>query len=258
MKFKFLGTGGAIRIPKACCNCNICIEARQKGIPYKRLGQSLFLYNESILFDTPEDINEELNIHNISNVKNIFFSHWHPDHTLGCRIIEILNKNKLNPLNVYMPKENIEHFLNKQNPIFSYFENTGFCNIFKSNYPQNFNEITVSRIKLLNNFSYAFLITEKSKKVLYCPCHSNCIPIKKDFFDLDLLIMNLGTFQNNISSLETNFEADNIRIIKKLNPKKTIFTHIEESYNLNYNDCINLQSEYNNIIFAFDGMEYIV
>src|SRR3712207_1610565 len=147
MKFKFLGTGGSIRIPRACCNCNICIEARKKGGPYKRLGQSLFLYDEAILFDTPEDINEELNTYNIPYVKNIFYSHWHPDHTLGCRIIEVLNKNKVNLLNVFMPEENIEHFLNKKNPIFSYFEESGYCKIIKSNKPQLFNNLTILRIK---------------------------------------------------------------------------------------------------------------
>jgi len=43
MKFTILGSGGAVRIPKACCTCAIWKEARQKGFPYKRLGQSLFL-----------------------------------------------------------------------------------------------------------------------------------------------------------------------------------------------------------------------
>lgn len=83
MKFTILGSGGAIRIPRACCSCKVCKEARLKGFPYKRLGQSLFLHEDSILFDTPEDINEELNIHNVDEVKHIFYSHWHPDHTLG-------------------------------------------------------------------------------------------------------------------------------------------------------------------------------
>lgn len=65
MKFTILGSGGAMRIPRACCTCSVCMEARQKGFPYKRLGQSLFLHNGHILFDTPEYINEELNSHSI-------------------------------------------------------------------------------------------------------------------------------------------------------------------------------------------------
>lgn len=92
MEFTILGSGGALRIPRACCNCTICEEAREKGFPYKRLGTSLFLHDEAILFDTPVDINEELNIHKIYDVKSIFYSHWHPDHTLGCNIVEILRE----------------------------------------------------------------------------------------------------------------------------------------------------------------------
>ena len=42
MKFIMLGSGGYIRIPRACCNCKVCKEAREKGYPYKRLGQSLY------------------------------------------------------------------------------------------------------------------------------------------------------------------------------------------------------------------------
>lgn len=45
MRFTILGSGGAIRIPRAGCTCSICEEARQKGFPYKRLGQSLFLHD---------------------------------------------------------------------------------------------------------------------------------------------------------------------------------------------------------------------
>lgn len=35
MKFIMLGSGGYIRIPRACCNCKVCSEARKKGTHIK-------------------------------------------------------------------------------------------------------------------------------------------------------------------------------------------------------------------------------
>ncbi len=56
MKFIILGSGGCVCTPKPLCQCNVCVEARKKGYPYKRCGCSLFLKDISLLVDTPEDI----------------------------------------------------------------------------------------------------------------------------------------------------------------------------------------------------------
>jgi len=255
MRFTILGSGGAIRIPRACCSCKVCEEARLKGFPYKRLGQSLFLHDESILFDTPEDINEELNIHNVNEVKNIFYSHWHPDHTLGCRIIETLmdSRDDKTPINVYMPPENIEITFNKNNSIYSFYEHLDYCKIINKNSNVVLGKISIKRIKLLNNFAYAFLIEDENKKVLFCPCHSMYIPIIDELHNVDMLIMGLG-YINTIEDDVTNFQRDNLRIINGLNPKKVIFTHIEETDGLSFDDLKNLEQKYSNFTFAYDGM----
>lgn len=255
MEFTILGSGGAIRIPRACCSCKVCQEARLKGFPYKRLGQSLFLHQESMLFDTPEDINEELNIHNVEEVRHIFYTHWHPDHTLGCRIIEVLmeDRNDKVPINIYMPPENIEIAFNKGNSIFSFYEQLGYCKIINVDTTIMFDKISVKRIKLLNNFAYAFLIEEANKKVLYCPCHSMYLPIIDELYNVDLIIMGLGYMNTTEDSL-TNFQRDNLRIINELKPKKVVFTHIEELDGLSFDDYKKLEQKYNSLEFAYDGM----
>lgn len=256
MDFTILGSGGALRIPRACCSCRICKEARLKGFPYKRLGQSLFLHDEFILFDTPEDINEELNIHSIKDVKHIFYSHWHPDHILGCRIIETLRSKQSNkePINIYMPDSKIDVILNKDNSLFSFYKNNNYCRLIEPNNIYKINSIIITKIKLLNNFSYAYLIESNKKRVLYCPCHSMHLPISSILYNLDLLIMGLG-YVNSISKNVTNFERDCLRIIRELKPKKTIFTHIEEIDNLSYDDYLELEKEYRNCLFSYDGMK---
>ena len=43
MNVIILGSGGCVSTPRACCNCRVCTEARQKGFPYARTGCSLFI-----------------------------------------------------------------------------------------------------------------------------------------------------------------------------------------------------------------------
>lgn len=254
MKFTILGSGGAIRIPRACCDCSICNEARQKGYPYKRLGQSLFLHDENILFDTPEDINEELNDHKIKEVNHIFYTHWHPDHTLGCRIIESLMDGVDNkkPIDVHMPEENIEIVINKSNSIFAFYNSTGFCNVISSDREVVINLIKITKIKLLNDFAYAFLIQENDKKVLYCPCHGMHLPYEGEIYNVDLMIIGKG-YSKYTHEEWTNFERDTLRIIKDLEPKQVVLTHIEESDGLGYDDYVEIEKEYDNIKFGYDG-----
>ncbi|WP_105615213.1 MBL fold metallo-hydrolase [Vallitalea okinawensis] len=254
MKFTILGSGGAIRIPRACCDCSICNEARQKGYPYKRLGQSLFLHDENILFDTPEDINEELNDHEIKEVDHIFYTHWHPDHTLGCRIIESLMDGVENkkPIDVHMPEESIEIVINKSNSIFDFYHSINFCNVISSDREVNINSISIKKIKLLNDFAYAYLINENNKRVLYCPCHGMHLPYMDELYKVDLLIIGKG--YSKYTNVEwTNFERDTLRIIKDLKPKKVILTHIEESDGLGYDDYVAIEKEYDHIQFGYDG-----
>ncbi len=90
MNVIILGSGGCVSTPRACCNCRVCTEARQKGFPYARTGCSLFIEDVNILIDTPEDINASLNNSGIQKVEHILYSHCDPDHTMGMRIIEQL------------------------------------------------------------------------------------------------------------------------------------------------------------------------
>ena len=116
-----------------------------------------------------------------------------------------------------------------------------------------FDKISVKRIKLLNNFAYAFLIEEANKKVLYCPCHSMYLPIMNELYNVDLMIMGLG-YMSTIEEDVTNFHRDNLRIINDLKPMKVLFTHIEEFDGLNFDDYKKLEQKYSNLEFAYDGM----
>lgn len=255
IKLNFIGTGGFIRIPKACCNCKICKEARIKKGRFERLGQSLFIERENILFDTPEDINTELNKQKIKEVHHIFFTHWHPDHTNGIRIIETLDINrKKGKVIVYLTRRLLKDF-KKMVPQLFYFEKQGFCKI-KIIKEVKIGKLKIKAIGLKNRFMHGFLISDRKNKVFFCPCHSKEIPILKELNRLNLLIMNLGEFSDKTSEV-TNFYQDNLRLIEELKPKKVVLTHIEEFFNKSYTDYNNLENQYKSksLSFAYDGMK---
>lgn len=87
MRLKIIGSGGCVSTPRPLCQCNICIEAREKGFPYARCGCSLYIEDANILIDTPEDIADALNHADIKEVEYILYSHIDPDHTMGMRVI---------------------------------------------------------------------------------------------------------------------------------------------------------------------------
>lgn len=39
---------------------------------------------------------------------------------------------------------------------------------------------------------------------------------------------------------------------------KVIFTHLEEDWGMSYDDYLNLEKNYDNVKFAYDGMEVLV
>ena len=93
MRLKIIGSGGCVSTPKPCCTCRVCKEAREKGFPYARSGCSLFVEDEKILFDTPEDICYGLNNAEVDDVQMVLYSHSDPDHTMGMRVFEQLRLN---------------------------------------------------------------------------------------------------------------------------------------------------------------------
>lgn len=88
MKLTILGSGGCMVIPKPLFQCNVCMEAREKGISYKRTGPSAFIHDENILIDTPAEIACQLNRSRIKQIDHLIFTHLDPDHVEGLRVVE--------------------------------------------------------------------------------------------------------------------------------------------------------------------------
>ncbi|WP_434631917.1 MBL fold metallo-hydrolase [Thermoanaerobacterium thermosaccharolyticum] len=280
MKFIILGSGGCTAIPRPLCKCKICKEAREKGKPYSRFGCSLFLDDLKLLVDTPEDIVHALNYANIQQVNSVLFSHIDPDHTLGMRVFEHMRLDWLqisegkecsNPIDVFA----MEHVMSDVNSISSkfgsyldYYEN--IRNIIKRKVVSNFvylDDIKITFIKA--NLATVFVFEQGKRRVIYAPCDVKPFPNNDIFKGADIMIIGntiIGEILKDCFILKENnslrdelFSMNEIEQLRnEYGIKKVIITHIEEDWGKSYDDYLELQKQYKDIVFAYDGMTFEV
>ncbi|MBE0068582.1 MBL fold metallo-hydrolase [Thermoanaerobacterium thermosaccharolyticum] len=280
MKFIILGSGGCTAIPRPLCKCKICKEAREKGKPYSRFGCSLFLDDLKLLVDTPEDIVHALNYAGIQQVNSVLFSHMDPDHTLGMRVFEHMRLDWLqisegkecsNPIDVFA----MEHVMSDVNSISSkfgsyldYYEN--IRNIIKRKVVSNFvylDDIKITFIKA--NLATVFVFEHGERRVIYAPCDVKPFPNNDIFKGADIMIIGntiIGEIlkdgfilKENSSLRDELFSMNEIEQLRnEYGIKKVIITHIEEDWGKSYDDYLELQKQYKDIVFAYDGMTFEV
>ncbi len=279
MKFIIAGSGGCVSIPRALCQCNVCIEAREKGFPYARCGCSLFLEDISLLVDTPEDINVALNNINISSLDYILYSHWDPDHTLGMRIVEQL---KLEWLDYYENKKpeskiivcaangimnDINGIRNVYGSFMDYYEHMGIIErrIVDNTIKIENVDITFLSVPIQKSVT-VFVFESNGKKVVYAPCDCKNFPADNILYEADLLIIG-NTFVGDVLKNNTEIYDDHplrkelysiedvLAIKNRFKIKEIVITHIEEDWGKTLDDYKELEKEYQNIKFAYDGMK---
>lgn len=285
MNLIVLGSGGCTVTPRPGCQCPICKEAREKGRPYARTGPSLFLEGVNVLFDTPEEISHQLNRENIQRVDYIFYTHWHPDHTFGMRVVEQLNmeylrwyvERKLSSKKVKvcaLPEvmNDLKAIKNKDGSWFDYYERYGLTSsiTLKEETPFKIKDFKITPIPIGNPgfVSTMFVITHNNKKVAYAPCDCKPFPTHDMLKDLDVLLIGMilpeGILKHGYIVPEDNklrkeaFTMDDLKeIIATLKIKRTVAVHIEEEFGRSFDDYKKLEEEYReyNIQFAFDGMK---
>ena len=281
MKFNLLGSGGATKFPRPGCFCSLCEKARKRGIPYARTGPALYLYDEAILFDTPEEIADQLNRERIKQVSHVFYTHWHPDHTQGMRVFEHIGAsdrgkqgeelNPRKPIKVYFPND-VLHDFQKLLPNFFYFEKMGWIKIQKTvdRQPVKIGQVSVTPLNLgrgKDRVRYAYLIEKDNKRVVYAPCSIFNMKVDQYYENLDLLLIETGWFgeaEKIRASLpkahcwqdHVSFE-ENLELVKRIRSKKTILTHPGGARHIDYDEMKEKIKPYDqelNLEVAYDGM----
>lgn len=282
MDITILGSGGNSSIPMPICQCSVCSEAREKGEPYARRGNSIFIHDENIMIDVPELAWYSLNRENIQKVDYIFISHFHFDHWLGLRTLQ--------PMGL------------EDQPIDSWFGDCPTLVMSQATYDkiiegnssiQKLVEKWSEKVEILNDGDqmqigdlqitsigaeiypgeekeiFSFLIEKDGKKALISPDENKFLDLSR-LPELDLWIRETGSFEkdpqgNRILTeeawekeieLEITFE-ETIEQIIQVKPGKVVLTEIEEIYRRSFDDYKELEKDYDdlNLEFAYDGMK---
>jgi len=283
MEILILGSGGSTITPRPGCQCRICGEARVKGVPYSRSSSSMFLPDIRLLIDTPEEIASQLNREAIGNIDYIFYTHWHPDHTLGLRIVEMMNVFWLGryvrgdepekKIRVCAIPRVLGDLKNVYWKFFDHYEGMGLIEMAELEVGVPFligdYGITPLEVEHSNYASTIFLIESGGKRAIYGPCNVKPFPRDPRLINPDLLILGSvfpsGPLKEGITIPQNNklregdqFSMDEaLELIKSLKALKTVFTHLEEEWGRSYDDYKAIEEEHlkYNIRFAYDSMK---
>lgn len=228
------------------------------------------------MFDTPEDIGWSLEREKIHRVRRIIYTHWHPDHTMGRRVIEHLNLNLFQPghrkvTDIWLPAWVREDFRKRLALAehLQFFERLGIVKVHEiaQGEPLHADGVKIRAYRMAQPGLTAFLLEQGRKKIVLAVDDTKRWRPGDDLLEPDILVLEAGWFERDprgrvivpkghwIRDAEASFE-ETLKIIERVRPKRTILTHIEELNARSYADYVRLERDYRDqhLQFAYDGL----
>ena len=278
MKVEILGSAGACVTPRALCSCHVCVEARAKGPPYARTGPSVFVHGPDLLFDTPEESNLQLNRAGIERVSACFYSHWHPDHTMGRRVFETIGadwvgwppeQKQPRTTRVYLPQQVARDFREQRGiwDHFAYLGSQAWVEVVElaDGEVVDLGGYTVEPRRLAEDYVYCFLVEGDGKRVLLAPDELNGWTPPRDLCGVDLAVLPIGLCEHHpltgerridpeheALELETTF-VETLEIVRRLEAKRVVLSHIEEIDGLSHDEWLEVGRRHGFEV-AYDGL----
>lgn len=281
MRLTVLGSGGNSPIPRPTCDCRVCGEAREKGPPYARRGNSLFVHDENVLIDTPEFVWDALNREGIGQVDTVFLSHFHADHTLGLRVVQALALEDP-PVTDFVadrPRVLMSEVTHER----TVGTNEGFSHLadvwadvetLADGETVTLGDLAVTHRSAPiheggENAISGFVFEAADAAVFVSPDENRHLD-PEGLPALDLWIKETGYFsetpdgrplvtdaaEERAIAHEMTFE-ESLEQVRTVAPDRTVFTEIEELYRRSYDDYCRLEREIDDldVAFAYDGMD---
>jgi phosphoribosyl 1,2-cyclic phosphate phosphodiesterase len=280
MKVEVLGSAGALPTPRPGCECHVCAEAREKGVPYSRTGPGYFLHGPDVLIDTSEDIVHQLNRAGIVDIAAAFYSHWHPDHTMGRRVWESRNMDfrgwppeakKTRTTPVYLPQQVAEDFRTRLAAFehLTYLAELRCVELIELRDGESvaIAGSSITPFRLAEDYVYAFLIEDGKTRVLLAPDETNGWEPSEALKGIDLAIVPMGICEFHPLTGERRIHADHpllrleatfdetVQIVQRLGARRTVLSHVEEMDGLSYDELKEIEGRLETRVeFAYDGM----
>jgi phosphoribosyl 1,2-cyclic phosphate phosphodiesterase len=277
MKVEVLGSGGALSIPKPLCRCRVCAEAREKGVPYTRTGPAIFVHGPDVLIDTPEEIKQQLNRSTVTEIAGCFYSHWHPDHVMGCRVWDMNADFRSWPRRacgttpIYLPEGVAADFRVRLGlwEHLSFLAERGWVELVElvDGDSVTLDRTTIRPFRVAENYVYAFLFEAGGKRLLVAPDELKGWSPPAELRALDLAVIPMGIVEfdpfsgarrihpdHPVLRFEATFE-ETLAVVERLEAKRVVLTHIEEMDALSYDDLLRLERKLDHrVTFAYDTM----
>jgi len=283
VRVEILGSGGATTTPRPGCGCRVCSEARVKGVPYARTGPSVFVHGPNVLFDTPEEAKLQLDRAQIGDIAACFYSHWHPDHTMGKRVWETRNgdfrtwpREAKRPLvtDIYLPQQvavDFRRWLGSMEHL-EFMRERGWIRIHElaDGDVVEIGGVTVRPFRLAEDYVYAFELTDGDRRLLVAMDELNGWVPTDEIKGCDVAVLPMGICEFDLFSgerliheehpvlvFEATF-AETIGIADALDAGRVVLSHVEEMDCISYGELLQveerLRGEGRNVTFAWDGM----
>ena len=284
MRVEILGSGGAATIPRPGCRCRVCVEARELGGRSVRTGPSTFVHGPNIIFDTPEESKLQLERAGIGEIAACFYSHWHPDHTMGKRVWETRNgdfrtwpREAKQPLvtDIYLPEQVARRLpqmarqhgaprVHARARLDPHSRARGRRDVV------DVGGVTVRPFRLAEDYVYAFELTEGNRRLLVAMDELNGWSPPDEIIGCDVAVLPMGICEFDLFTgdrliheehpvlvFEATF-AETLGIVDELDAGQVVLSHVEEMDCISYGELLQveerLRREGRNVTFAWDGM----
>lgn len=284
MKVEILGSGGAATIPRPGCTCRVCTEGRARGLPYTRTGPSTFVHGPDILFDTPEEAKLQLDRAGLVRIAGCFYSHWHPDHTLGRRVWETRNADfrgwppeakRVTRTAIYLPQQvaaDFRTYLGGREHL-EFMVARGWVDVIElvDGESVDLDGYSITPFRLAEDYVYAFVVEGEGKRLLIAPDELNGWSPPAWVRGVDLAVLPLGFCEldpftgerrvhpaHPLIRVEATFE-ETLKIVRELGAGRTVLSHVEEMDELSFDDLLRLERKLADdglrVTFAYDTMQ---
>ncbi len=283
MELRILGSGGNSPVPMPTCQCAVCTQARDEGVPYARGGNSLYLPAIEAMVDAPEFTYSALNRERVSNLEYILLTHWHPDHVNGLRVLQSRDATAYDSFveavmeggpTIVTTRAVYERTREVFGQLEHFIDRMGFADVqFLDEEPLRVDGTTLRSVPYALEGgaidATAFVVEDGDVTVLVASDDARHLPEGDLPSDIDLAVFECGLFEHGPDGGKLFSEADWDLLgselthtevmdrVDRVDPKRVVLTEIEHLASRSYDHFRALESEsgYENVRFAYDGLE---